>query len=179
MSSKTYTGEEIREIAARQGLSAFPHLALMREKLSVKAKNEPGFRFYSLKRLVVEEETLRCAWRQVRANKGAPGIDGVTFEDIEQSEGGVDGFLAGLKKELHAKTYKARPVRRVYIEKANGRLRPPGMPVISPLLSDEFVRRVEHELEHRFGLVVNREKTKVLDMDAPKAALAFLGYEFG
>lgn len=100
LSAKTYTEEEIREIAARQGLSAFPHLALMREKLSVKAKNEPSFRFYNLKRLVVEEETLRCAWRQVRANKGAPGVDGVTFEDIERSEGGVDGFSDDDRRHL-------------------------------------------------------------------------------
>ena len=332
MSAKTYTEEEIREIAARQGLSAYPHLALMREKLSVKAKDEPEFRFYNLKRLVVEMETLRCAWHIVRANKGAPGIDGVTFEDIEQSEGGVEAFLVELKQELHAKTYKAQPVRRVYIEKANGKLRPLGIPVIkdrvvqcavkliiepifeadfhdcsygfrpnrsaqqavdgiaaeiksgkthvydadlssyfdtiphdklilalrkritdggvlslirqwlkansvndkgvqtspkgkgtpqggviSPLLSniylhwfetcaasvakktnqvmsivryaddfvilagklkDEFVRRIEHELEHRFDLVVNKEKTKTVDLNAPKAALTFLGYEF-
>ena len=54
MTAKSYTEEEIREIAARQGLAGYPHLALMREKLSVKAKNEPKFRFYNLKRLVVE-----------------------------------------------------------------------------------------------------------------------------
>ena len=74
LTAKSYTEEEIREIAARQGLVGYPHLALMREKLSVKAKNEPKFRFYNLKRLVVETETLKCAWAQVRANKGAPGV---------------------------------------------------------------------------------------------------------
>ena len=71
----------------------------MREKLSVKAKNEPKFRFYNLNRLVVETETLKCAWAQVRANKGAPGVDGVTIEDIEQSEGGAEAFIAGIQKE--------------------------------------------------------------------------------
>ena len=130
MTAKSYTGEEIREIAARQGLVGYPHLALMREKLSVKAKNEPKFRFYNLKRLVVETETLKCAWAQVRANKGAPGVDGVTIEDIEQSEGGVEGFIAGIQKELHEKTYRASPVRRKYIEKANGKLRPLGIPTV-------------------------------------------------
>ena len=120
MTAKSYTEEEIREIAERQHLVGYPHLALMREKLSVKAKNEPKFRFYNLKRLVVETETLKCAWAQVRANKGAPGVDGVTIEDIERSEGDVDGFIAGIQKELHEKTYRASPVRRKYIEKANG-----------------------------------------------------------
>ena len=114
MTAKSYTEEEIREIAERQNLVGYPHLALMREKLSVKAKNEPKFRFYNLKRLVVETETLKCAWAQVRANKGAPGVDGVTIEDIEQSEGGAEsmagqrgaaclesciGNLGGLRRE--------------------------------------------------------------------------------
>ena len=130
LTAKSYTEEEIREIAARQGLVGYPHLALMREKLSVKAKNEPKFRFYNLKRLVVETETLKCAWAQVRANKGAPGVDGVTIEDIEQSEGGAEAFIAGIQKELHEKTYRASPVRRKYIEKANGKLRPLGIPTV-------------------------------------------------
>ena len=120
LTAKSYTEEEIREIAERQNLVGYPHLALMREKLSVKAKNEPKFRFYNLKRLVVETETLKCAWAQVRANKGAPGVDGVTIEDIEQSEGGAEAFIAGIQKELHEKTYRASPVRRKYIEAVRG-----------------------------------------------------------
>ena len=72
MTAKSYTEEEICEIAERQNLVGYPHLALMREKLSVKAKSDPKFRFYNLKRLVVETETLKCAWAQVRANKSAP-----------------------------------------------------------------------------------------------------------
>ena len=136
------TEEEIREIAARQGLVGFPHLALMREKLSVKAKNEPKFRFYNLYRLVIETETLKCAWQQVRENKGAPGVDGVTIEDIEQSEGGVEGFLAGLARELHAKEYKAQPVRRKYIEKANGKLRPLGIPTVKDRVVQAAVKLI-------------------------------------
>ncbi len=332
VSKKPVTEEEMREIAARQRLPAFPHLALVRERLSVKAKNEPKFRFYCLYGLVVETETLKCAWQKVRANGGAAGVDGVTIEDIERSEGGVDGFIAEIQRELHEKAYRASPVRRTYIEKANGKLRPLGIPtvkdrvvqnavllivepifeadfhdcsygfrpgrsaqqavdriaaeikggktkvydadlssyfdtiphdrlflalrmrvtdgsvlglirqwlkativepdgtkknpggkgtpqggVVSPLLSniylhwferyatliakatnqimsivryaddfvilarrwaDGFIQRIEDTLENRFGLSVNREKTKLLDMRADKSALAFLGYEF-
>ena len=332
VSKKPYTEEEIREIAERHDLVGFPHLALVRERLSVKAKSEPKFRFYNLYGHVVETETLKCAWRKVKANDGAAGVDGVTIEDIEQSEGGVEGFIAEIQRELHEKTYRASPVRRTYIEKENGKMRPLGIPtikdrvvqnavllvvepiyeadfhdcsygfrpgrsaqqavgriaeeikagksqvydadltsyfdtiphdklflalrkrvtdgsvlglirqwlkatimepdgvkknprgkgtpqggVISPLLSniylhwfetcamlvakatnqvmsivryaddfvilarrwaDGFVQRIEGELEDRFGLVVNREKTRLLDMGADKSALAFLGYEF-
>ena len=130
VSKKPVTEEEMREIAARQRLPAFPHLALVRERLSVKAKNEPKFRFYCLYGLVVETETLKCAWQKVRANGGAAGVDGVTIEDIERSEGSVDGFIAEIQRELHEKAYRASPVRTTYIEKANGKLRPLGIPTV-------------------------------------------------
>ena len=107
-----------------------PKLMAWRQKLSEKAKQEKKFRFYSLYNLVFHPDTLRWAWTLVRRNKGAPGVDGVTFEQIEQPEGGVERFLGELEKELKEKTYKAQFVRRVYIEKENGKLRPLGIPVI-------------------------------------------------
>ena len=130
MAERPLTEEEIHEIALRQDLVGFPKLALMRERLSAKAKSEPRFAFFNLYRHVVREDTIRCAWRQVKANSGGSGVDGVTIEDIERSEGGVEGFLKGIVGELHAKTYRASPVRRTYIEKANGKLRPLGIPTI-------------------------------------------------
>ena len=158
----------------------------MREKLSVKAKNEPKFRFYNLKRLVVETETLKCAWAQVRANKGAPGVDGVTIEDIEQSEGGAEAFIAGIQKELHEKTYRASPVRRKYIEKANGKLRPLGIPtvkdrvvqmavklVIEPIFEEDFhgcsfgfrPNRSAQDAAERIAEKVKKGDAKVYDAD--------------
>jgi RNA-directed DNA polymerase len=107
-----------------------PKLVAWRQKLSEKARQERKFRFYSLYSLVSHPDTVRWAWTLVRRNKGAPGVDGVTFEQIGQQEGGVDRFLSELEKELKEKTYKAQPVRRVYIEKENGKLRPLGIPVI-------------------------------------------------
>ena len=130
MIEKSYTEEEIAEIVRKHGLPRYPKLALYREKLSRKAKAEPNFRFYCRYGQLLRMDVLRCAYEQVRANKGAPGVDGMTFGDIERDKGGVDGFLASIQQELKAKTYRASPVKRVYIEKANGKLRPLGIPTV-------------------------------------------------
>src|SRR5438552_13894011 len=87
-----------------------------RAKLSAKAKQEKRYRFYSLYGLVSDPETLRVAWTQVRANRGKPGVDGVSIEEIERK--GEEVLLAELARELREKTYCAGAVRRVYIPKA-------------------------------------------------------------
>lgn len=105
-----------------------PTLAALRQKLSQKAKQEKRFRFYSLYGHIVGPETLQAAWKQVRANGGSPGPDGVSIEQVEQE--GVDAFLAEIERCLKDRTYRAGKVRRVYILKENGKLRPLGIPTV-------------------------------------------------
>src|ERR687884_166186 len=101
----------------------------LQRKLYLKAKAEPAFRFYLLYDKVCREDILRHAYALARANGGAPGVDGVSFEAIEAM--GLEGWLARLREDLVAKTYRPQPVRRVMIPKPGGGERPLGIPTIT------------------------------------------------
>jgi hypothetical protein len=100
----------------------------LQRKLYLKAKNEPEYRFYLLYDKVYREDILALAYELAKANGGAEGVDGMTFDDIESK--GVRAFLAELREELKTETYRPKPVRRVYIPKPNGGQRPLGIPTI-------------------------------------------------
>jgi RNA-directed DNA polymerase len=100
----------------------------LQRKLYCKAKAEPAFRFYLLYDKICRDDILLHAYERARDNAGAPGVDGVTFKEIEAS--GVEAWLAGLREELVSKTYRPDPVRRVTIPKPGGGERPLGIPTI-------------------------------------------------
>lgn len=100
----------------------------LQRKLYAKAKAEPAFRFYLLYDKIHRADILAHAWTLAKANKGAPGVDGVTFEAIEKA--GLENWLTALQEELSEKMYRPQPVRRVMIPKAGGGERPLGIPTI-------------------------------------------------
>ena len=100
----------------------------LQRKLYCKRKADPAFRFYLLYDKICREDILRHGYALARANAGAPGVEGVTFVQIDAF--GVDVWLAGLREELVSKTYRPAPVRRVTIPKPGGGERPLGIPTI-------------------------------------------------
>lgn len=101
----------------------------LRTALHTKAKEEPKFRFYLLYDKIYREDILLHAYRSCKANKGAAGVDGVDFEAIEKY--GVEQWLGELAERLKKKDYQPEAVKRVFIPKPNGKLRPLGIPTIT------------------------------------------------
>ena len=106
------------------------NLFTLRQTLYKKAKREPTFRFYTLYGLIARLDVLAAAWDLVADNDGAPGVDGVTIQQIEAAPGGAATLVATLHQELLTRQYTAQAVRRVFILKPNGKRRPLGIPTV-------------------------------------------------
>jgi RNA-directed DNA polymerase len=97
----------------------------LQKALHAKAKAEAGYRFYALYDKISRDDILAHAYAQCRSNKGAPGVDGQDFAEVEAY--GVERWLDELALALREESYRPDPIRRVFIPKANGKLRPLGI----------------------------------------------------
>jgi RNA-directed DNA polymerase len=160
----------------------------LQRKLYLKAKQEPRFRFYSLYDKIHRPDILEFAYRLVKSKRGKPGIDGISFAEIE-SQVGLDKFLPELGKMLQERTYKALPVKRVMIPKPDGSQRPLGIPtirdrvvqmamklVIEAIFEADFVdhsygfrpKRKQHDAISAITYAMNTGYTQVIDADLSK-----------
>jgi RNA-directed DNA polymerase len=157
----------------------------LRRKIYVKAKAEPSWRFWGLYVHVCKLETLRAAYALAKANDGAPGIDGVTFETIDAA--GVDDFLAQLRDELVSFRYRPLRNRRHEIPKDGGtKVRVLSIPairdrvvqgalklILEPIFEADFQpgsfgyrpKRTAHAAVNRVAEAIVRHKTRVIDLD--------------
>lgn len=109
-------------------LTTPPAIRTLQRKLYVKAKTEPTYRFYRLSDKVYRTDILAHAYALAKANRGKPGVDGVTFEQVESA--GLSDWLGRLQEDLRTRQYRPAAVRRVYIPKPGGGERPLGIPTV-------------------------------------------------
>ena len=165
-------------------LSTPGNVQKLQAALHAKAKEAPGYRFYALYDKLYRADVLTCAYQRCRANGGAEGVDGQRFEDIEAY--GVERWLGELTQVLREKTYQAQAIRRVYIPKPNGKLRPLGIPTIrdrvvqtaavlvlepifeADLQPEQYAYRADHDALKAVDQVhslLNRGHREVVDAD--------------
>jgi RNA-directed DNA polymerase len=123
-------------------LDKWPKLQELRAKLGRKAKEEKRYRFYSLYDHILRTDTLWAAWETVRRNGGAPGVDAVSIEQITATPEGEAAWVEAIQRSLKEKTYRAQPVRRVYIPKADGKQRPLGIPTLADRVVQAAVKLI-------------------------------------
>ena len=150
---------------------------VLQTKLHQAAKTERQRTFGLLYDKICRWEVLWTSWIRVQRNKGAPGVDGRAIEAIK-AEGEVQ-FLRDIRQELEAKRYRPQPIRRVFIKKANGKLRPLGIPIVKDRVVQGAVKLIlEPIFEANFTADSYGYRPKRSSQDALKAIRKWVTYGY-
>lgn len=136
-------GAEVQGELFKRRRSEIPdaeRVSILQEKLYQKAKQERGYKFYVLYDKMFIPYMLREAWKSVRANKGVPGVDGITIEEVERS--GIDQYLKELGEDLRKQSYQPKAVKRVMIDKQDGGQRPLGIPTVRDRIAQAVCKMI-------------------------------------
>jgi group II intron reverse transcriptase/maturase len=184
---RVQTGPNLNRSKKRKDMSTEERLHLLQRKLYLKAKQEKKYRFYILYDKIFLDYVLEEAYKQAKRAGGSPGIDRQSFADIEK--GGSAQFLKDLGEDLRKRSYRPKPVKRVWIDKENGSKRPLGIPtirdrvaqtackmIIEPLFEADFEdcshgfrpKRSAHDALRQIKEHLKAGKTEVYDADLSK-----------
>ena len=156
------------------GRESIDKVRQLQRRLWSAAKRQPGRRFHALLDRIYRRDVLWEAWRRVKQNRGAAGVDAMTLADVEQR--GVEGFLEDLGARLRAGTYRPSAVRRRYIPKADGRQRPLGIPTVRDRVAQMAATLVLEPIFEAdfhpcsYGFRPKRNATQALETLRPRGA---------
>jgi retron-type reverse transcriptase len=166
---KVQTKANPKRSKKRKDMSLEERLQLLQRKLYFKAKQDKAYRFYILYDKIFLDYVLQEAYKQAKRSGGSPGIDRQSFAEIDKE--GIDEFLKDLKEDLRKRTYRPKPVKRVWIDKEDGSKRPLGIPTIRDRVAQTACKMIIEPLFETVHMDLDQSIQHTMPSDKLKSIL--------